>query len=168
MLGARLELAAIAHDYGCPTRILGKLSGHVAREGELYRWQILEALQKFIEGFAPARAYQQAGEAEERPHRPDHCAGCRYPETLELLKAVAQELGQDPVLIGKEQPQGFGSGGLHLRQNRLGSRWRQADTGRRRKYYSILAAGRKELARRRAQWEVVNETLTSVWSPSHA
>lgn len=37
--------------------------------------------------------------------------------------------------------------------------WRQAENGRRRKYYRITEAGSEELARRTTEWAVVNETI---------
>ncbi len=55
---------------------------------------------------------------------------------------------------------------LH-RLERLGhieSRWETADSGRRRKYYALTPGGRAQLAAERRQWEVVEETLRSVWS----
>ena len=53
------------------------------------------------------------------------------------------------------------------RQGRIKSRWKTAETGRRRKYYSILKDGRTALADAQEQWRVVNETLKLLWSPSH-
>ena len=46
--------------------------------------------------------------------------------------------------------------------------WRTSETGRKRKYYSLRAAGKKELASKREQWELVNTTLSDLWSPSNA
>ena len=60
---------------------------------------------------------------------------------------------------------------LH-RLERLGyieARWEEAESGRRRKYYRLTAAGRAQLAKERRQWEAVDETLRGVWralSPS--
>ena len=54
---------------------------------------------------------------------------------------------------------------LH-RLERLGhveARWEIAETGRKRKYYSITAAGRTQLAEDRKQWQVVNDTLRGAW-----
>jgi len=53
------------------------------------------------------------------------------------------------------------------RQGRIKSRWKTAETGRKRKYYSILKDGRTALADAQQQWRVVNETLKLLWSPSH-
>jgi indolepyruvate ferredoxin oxidoreductase, alpha subunit len=43
-------LQAIAHTHAPRTRILGKLSGHLRPEGELFRWQIAEALRAWQAG----------------------------------------------------------------------------------------------------------------------
>ena len=54
---------------------------------------------------------------------------------------------------------------LH-RLERLGhveARWENAESGRRRKYYSITPAGRAELAEERQQWQAVDATLRGIW-----
>jgi DNA-binding PadR family transcriptional regulator len=54
---------------------------------------------------------------------------------------------------------------LH-RLERLGlveAKWQVAETGRRRKYYSITPAGRKQLVEERRQWQAVDETLRGIW-----
>lgn len=54
---------------------------------------------------------------------------------------------------------------LH-RLERLGlveSAWETSEQGRRRKLYSLTAAGRAQLAERRQQWAIVTETLERVW-----
>ena len=43
------------------------------------------------------------------------------------------------------------------------SEWRAADTGRKRKYYSLSKEGRKELQKEKEQWLSVHKTLTKVW-----
>ena len=65
---------------------------------------------------------------------------------------------------------------LH-RLERLGhveARWETAESGRKRKYYSITAEGRAQLADERRQWQAVNDTLRGIWQalsvdfpPSH-
>lgn len=55
---------------------------------------------------------------------------------------------------------------LH-RLERLGhveSAWRVPPGGRRRKYYSITAQGRAELAEQRRQWATVVDALRGVWN----
>ncbi len=97
-----LEVAikALAHDLGAPVRILGKATGHTRREGELFRWQIQQALERFVPGFVPARTYHEADEASERPPRENYCAGCRFGDVVDALKEAADRLGQDPMLVG--------------------------------------------------------------------
>ena len=54
---------------------------------------------------------------------------------------------------------------LH-RLERLGhieARWEVADSGRRRKYYSITSGGRDQLAEERRQWQAVDATLRGIW-----
>lgn len=54
---------------------------------------------------------------------------------------------------------------LH-RLERLGyveARWEVAETGRRRKYYSITPEGRAQLAEERRQWQAVDDTLRGIW-----
>ena len=48
------------------------------------------------------------------------------------------------------------------------ARWREADSGRKRKYYRLVAAGRRELKRQREDWQMVNASLTQLWGPNHA
>jgi PadR family transcriptional regulator, regulatory protein PadR len=44
------------------------------------------------------------------------------------------------------------------------SRWETAETGRKRKYYSVTAAGREQLAEERRQWRTVDDALRKIWS----
>ena len=43
------------------------------------------------------------------------------------------------------------------------ARWETSDSGRRRKYYQITAAGRDQLAEERRQWQAVDATLRGIW-----
>ena len=43
------------------------------------------------------------------------------------------------------------------------SEWDKADSGRKRKYYRVTAAGREHLADERRQWLAVDETLRRIW-----
>lgn len=54
---------------------------------------------------------------------------------------------------------------LH-RLERLGhveARWDVAETGRKRKYYSITPQGRAQLAEEHRQWQAVDATLRGIW-----
>ena len=46
--------------------------------------------------------------------------------------------------------------------------WREADTGRKRKYYRLSKAGRKALQQEKQQWLTVHETLTKLWKQQPA
>ena len=48
-------------------------------------------------------------------------------------------------------------------QGHITSRWKTADTGRKRKYYSIKRQGRQTLEDHKAQWRLITGTLTAVW-----
>lgn len=50
----------------------------------------------------------------------------------------------------------------------LESYWQTADSGRRRKYYRLLDAGREELSLLRRQWERVDATLRRAWDAAGA
>jgi PadR family transcriptional regulator PadR len=43
------------------------------------------------------------------------------------------------------------------------SRWKTAESGRRRKYYAINRQGRKALDEHKAQWRLVNAALATMW-----
>ncbi len=47
------------------------------------------------------------------------------------------------------------------------SEWREAESGRRRKYYLLRPTGRKLLADQKAQWLTVHETLRRTWRLNH-
>jgi PadR family transcriptional regulator PadR len=46
------------------------------------------------------------------------------------------------------------------------SEWREAETGRKRKYYRLREEGRKALQEEKQQWLTVHATLTKVWKTS--
>src|SRR5215207_1913314 len=47
-------------------------------------------------------------------------------------------------------------------------RWAKADSGRRRRYYSLEPKGRQALRQQRKQWGVVTSALEQLWRPQHA
>jgi indolepyruvate ferredoxin oxidoreductase, alpha subunit len=93
------QIKAVAHDSWSRARIFGRQTGHTPCEGELFRWQIQQALVRFLPGFMPARSYLEQDEAAERPPRENHCAGCRFGVIVDALREVAAGLGQNPVLV---------------------------------------------------------------------
>ena len=50
------------------------------------------------------------------------------------------------------------------RQKLIASQWREAEGGRKRKYYRLRKEGRAALAKERAQWSTVHATLTKLWN----
>ena len=50
------------------------------------------------------------------------------------------------------------------RSGLIEARWDQAETGRKRKYYSVTPAGREQLAEERRQWSTVDKALRNIWS----
>jgi len=94
------QIKALAFDLGCHTKIYGKRSRHVNREGELFRWQIQLALISFMPEFAPVRNYQKEKEVEERPKKENFCEGCKYDLVFDKFEEAAESLGQKPLLIG--------------------------------------------------------------------
>jgi PadR family transcriptional regulator, regulatory protein PadR len=53
-------------------------------------------------------------------------------------------------------------------EGQIRSRWKTAENGRRRKYYSLAPRGRTSLAELKKQWLTVHETLTLLWELPHA
>jgi PadR family transcriptional regulator PadR len=49
------------------------------------------------------------------------------------------------------------------REELIDSEWKEADTGRERKYYFLSTKGRKVLAAERQQWLTVHNTLCKLW-----
>jgi indolepyruvate ferredoxin oxidoreductase alpha subunit len=94
------QIKAVAHDGGLQARIRGKESGHVPREGELYRWQIERALLDFSPGMTIGKHFGEAAEQAEKPVRVQHCRGCRFGDVLDSLQRAADALGQRPLLVG--------------------------------------------------------------------
>ena len=83
--------AAVAQRANLQVAIFGKLTGHVERVGELYRWQICDALSQFSEaGVSVERPYAAAGEQAERPSRRSYCQDCPFDEVMaEIEKTLA-------------------------------------------------------------------------------
>ena len=54
---------------------------------------------------------------------------------------------------------------LHWMENEdlIEAEWRDAETGRKRKYYRLRKEGRKALQQEQEQWMTVHETLSKLW-----
>ena len=94
------HIKAIAYDIESRCKIFGKQSRHVNREGELFRWQIQESLNRFIPEIGVTSNYIKENEKNELPEKESYCGNCHYNEILDILGEAAKELNQKPVLIG--------------------------------------------------------------------
>ncbi len=58
---------------------------------------------------------------------------------------------------------------LHRMEDKglIQSRWAEADTGRKRKYYSLKRDGKKALQKQREQWLTVHDTLARLWKEKY-
>ena len=52
-------------------------------------------------------------------------------------------------------------------QGLVTSRWRDSETGRKRKYYTLKSAGRHALQQQKEQWSLVHSVLQQLWKPQH-
>ena len=52
------------------------------------------------------------------------------------------------------------------KEGMIESEWREADTGRKRKYYRLRKEGRKALKDEKERWLSVHETLSLLWKTS--
>ena len=43
------------------------------------------------------------------------------------------------------------------------SRWRESETGRKRKYYALRREGRQAMVQQKQQWSVVHQALSAAW-----
>lgn len=93
-------LKAFAQEQKCQTKFFGKVNGTVSREGELFRWQIQAALERFISGFQGQHHFLQQNEDSEKPRKKSFCNSCRYDEVLDLLETTAAEINQKLVFVG--------------------------------------------------------------------
>lgn len=97
--------AAVAQRAGIATRICGKLTGHVAAVGELYRWQICDALRYFAEDAGdPGRvsigaSFTAAGEAAEQPQRRSYCQDCPLDEVMDAVERTVAARSPRPWLV---------------------------------------------------------------------
>ncbi len=49
----------------------------------------------------------------------------------------------------------------------IASRWGEAETGRKRKYYSLKKKGKKALENQRDQWGAISEVFKQLWKEQH-
>jgi indolepyruvate ferredoxin oxidoreductase alpha subunit len=106
------HLKAMIQELGHPVWIHGKDDGTVAREGELFGWQIAEAFAAYSPGCLSTEDYDRDGElahlnARRTEGKPPGyltaaeglCDGCPYTPTFEALRDVLHERGEDAIFL---------------------------------------------------------------------
>lgn len=94
------QIKALCHDMGIPVKIYGKQSRHVPVVGELYRWQIQEALISFLPGFKSNPKYSKTNEIHEHPKMKSNCTDQPYGEVVTLLKRAARQVNCNITITG--------------------------------------------------------------------
>lgn len=93
------HLKVLAHDASLQIPIHGKLDRFVAREGELFRWQIADALGLFLPGFRPTQPFTPEDEMKSMPSLSGLPSDCPYTPVFEILRELGDELGVAPVYV---------------------------------------------------------------------
>ncbi len=92
-------IKSVAYDAKLATPISGKHDRTVSREGELFRWQIAEALSRFVPGFKPARGFSPETEMKYLPSQAGLPGNCPYTPVFETLRELSGRLGLSPVYV---------------------------------------------------------------------
>ncbi len=92
-------IKSISYDARISTPISGKHDRAVQREGELFRWQIAEALTGFIPGFKPDRDFSPDDELKYLPSEAGLPKNCPYTPVFEVLREMSGKYGLSPVYV---------------------------------------------------------------------
>ena len=92
-------IKSVSHDAKISTPISGKHDGAVSREGELFRWQIAEALAGFVPGFKPERDFPPQAEHKDLPSESGLPENCPYTPVFEILRELSGRFGLSPVYV---------------------------------------------------------------------
>lgn len=92
-------IKSISYDAKLTTPISGKHDKTVSREGELFRWQIAEALAGFVPGFTPTGPFLPEEETKQLPSQDGLPENCPYTPVFEILREVSGQLGLSPVYV---------------------------------------------------------------------
>ncbi len=95
-----MQIKAMAYEKGLTCKIYGKRDGQVPQEGELYRWQIRQALQMIHPDLGTQNNFLAENVAQEIPKKKNNCEGCTYSEIFDVIDEAAASLGQNPMIIG--------------------------------------------------------------------
>lgn len=89
----------IAYDAGLSTPIHGKFNHVVAREGELFRWQISEALSAYCKEWTPISEFRPEDEVKHMPSLSGLPQDCPYTPVFQILRELSSDLGLEPVFV---------------------------------------------------------------------
>tara|TARA_B100000029_G_scaffold516847_1_gene636397 strand:+ start:83006 stop:84673 length:1668 start_codon:yes stop_codon:yes gene_type:complete len=92
-------IKSISYDAKISTPISGKQDGCVSREGELFRWQIAEALASFCPTFKPSKKFLPAEETKYLPSESGLPENCPYTPVFNILRDLSQQLNLSPVYV---------------------------------------------------------------------
>ena len=92
-------IKSLAYDAKITTPISGKHDKAVSREGELFRWQIAEALAAFVPGFKPAHGFSPEEEMKYLPSQAGLPKNCPYTPVFEILRELSERFGLTPVYV---------------------------------------------------------------------
>lgn len=92
-------IKSLAYDAKITTPISGKHDKAVSREGELFRWQIAEALAGFVPGFEPAHGFSPEEEMKYLPSQAGLPENCPYTPVFEILRELSGRFGLSPVYV---------------------------------------------------------------------
>lgn len=92
-------IKSISHDTRISTPIHGKHDRTVSREGELFRWQIAEALSGFVPGFESERDFPPEDERKDLPSLAGLPENCPYTPVFEILRELSGQYGLSPVYV---------------------------------------------------------------------
>lgn len=93
------KLKVLAYDQGLQVKILGKSTGHLPREGEIFSYHILQGLERFLGGLAEEDRKRIVEEKKERPLGKGFCEGCPYTPLFEAIREATQETGIPTPII---------------------------------------------------------------------
>ncbi|MDZ7262253.1 MAG: thiamine pyrophosphate-dependent enzyme [candidate division KSB1 bacterium] len=90
----------LAQFQGIETRLLGRMSEHVPREGELFKWQIEELLTELEPSFIAEEVFFPYQERKEKASSDGLCAICPYiPAFKTLMEIINQDCNHNPPII---------------------------------------------------------------------
>jgi indolepyruvate ferredoxin oxidoreductase alpha subunit len=92
-------IKVIAWETHCATTILGKSELGLSPAGELFKWQISNALNTLFPDLK-IKVYLESAQAEEYPEMKNNCSDSRYEEVIELVERAAQLGGLTPLFVG--------------------------------------------------------------------